>query len=190
MAKKYVKAYYDWKEQMGALSDAEKGRLFIAILEYGETGDCPNLSGREGLLFPVFRTQIDRDNKTYQAKIDAGRVGGLAKSSNMKQSVADSSKSYQDKEEDKEEDKDKEKEDTKVSSKKKNFEPPNLEQVKAYCEERKNGVDAERFYDFYQSKGWMVGKNGMKDWKAAVRTWEREKQDKKKISACELYGRL
>ena len=53
------------------------------------------------------------------------------------------------------------------------FTPPTLEQVKEYCTERKNGVDAERFIDFYACKGWMVGKNKMKDWKAAVRTWER-----------------
>ena len=54
------------------------------------------------------------------------------------------------------------------------FIPPTLEEIRAYCEERRNLVDVERFYDFYQSKGWMVGKNKMKDWKASIRTWERE----------------
>lgn len=54
------------------------------------------------------------------------------------------------------------------------FAPPTLEEVKAYCRERGNNVDPERWYDFYQSKGWMVGRNKMKDWKAAVRTWEKE----------------
>lgn len=53
------------------------------------------------------------------------------------------------------------------------FTPPTIDQVKEYCTERKNNVDAERFIDFYSCKGWMVGKNKMKDWKAAVRTWER-----------------
>lgn len=51
--------------------------------------------------------------------------------------------------------------------------PPTLEDVKAYCTERQNNVDPERFIDYYDSNGWMVGKNKMKDWKAAVRTWER-----------------
>jgi hypothetical protein len=55
----------------------------------------------------------------------------------------------------------------------KNFTPPTLEEVKAYCNERNNKIDAERWYDFYSSKGWMIGKNKMKDWKAAVRTWEK-----------------
>ena len=60
------------------------------------------------------------------------------------------------------------------------FVPPSYEQVSSYCQERGNDVDAQRFLDFYQSKGWMVGKNKMKDWKAAVRSWERREGGKKK----------
>lgn len=52
------------------------------------------------------------------------------------------------------------------------FIPPTVEEVGAYCTERGNSVDPEAFVDFYASKGWMIGKNKMKDWKAAVRTWE------------------
>ena len=52
------------------------------------------------------------------------------------------------------------------------FIPPTVEEVSTYCMERGNSVDAEAFVDFYASKGWMIGKNKMKDWKAAVRTWE------------------
>ena len=55
----------------------------------------------------------------------------------------------------------------------KRFTPPSREEVQAYCLERKNNVDAERFIDYYTSNGWMVGKNKMKDWKASVRTWEK-----------------
>lgn len=51
--------------------------------------------------------------------------------------------------------------------------PPELEWVVSYCKERRNGVDPIKWFDFYASKGWMVGKNKMKDWQAAVRTWER-----------------
>ena len=57
------------------------------------------------------------------------------------------------------------------------FTPPTVEEVQAYCTERKNNVDPERFVDYYASKGWLVGKAKMKDWKAAVRNWER-KEDK------------
>lgn len=62
----------------------------------------------------------------------------------------------------------------KGTAKNKNFKPPTLKQVTDYCNERKNSVDAQKFIDFYQSKGWMVGKNKMKDWQACVRTWEKE----------------
>ena len=53
------------------------------------------------------------------------------------------------------------------------FQKPSVEEVRAYCKERKNNVDADAFIDFYESKGWKVGNQSMKDWKAAVRTWER-----------------
>ena len=56
---------------------------------------------------------------------------------------------------------------------------PTLDEVKAYCNERNNRVDPERFIDYYTSNGWKVGKNPMKDWKAAVRTWERTDEGKK-----------
>ncbi len=57
----------------------------------------------------------------------------------------------------------------------KRFIPPTVEEVESYCSERGNGIDAQSFIDFYESKGWMIGKNKMKDWKAAVRTWERSR---------------
>lgn len=54
----------------------------------------------------------------------------------------------------------------------KRFVKPTVEQIEAYCRERNNGVNAQQFVDFYEAKGWLIGKNPMKDWKAAVRTWE------------------
>lgn len=53
------------------------------------------------------------------------------------------------------------------------FVKPTVEEVRAYCKERNNNVDAEKFITHYQSNGWKVGKSAMKDWKAAVRTWEK-----------------
>lgn len=55
----------------------------------------------------------------------------------------------------------------------KRFVPPSVDEVRAYCQERGNNVDPEKFVDYYTSNGWRVGKNPMKDWRAAVRTWER-----------------
>lgn len=53
------------------------------------------------------------------------------------------------------------------------FTPPTVDEVQAYCRERGNSVDPQRFVDYYTANGWRVGKNPMKDWKAAVRTWEK-----------------
>ena len=55
----------------------------------------------------------------------------------------------------------------------KRFAPPAIDEVKAYCAERKNTVDAEHWFSYYTANGWMVGRNKMKDWKASVRTWEK-----------------
>lgn len=52
------------------------------------------------------------------------------------------------------------------------FSPPAVEEVEVYCRERGNGVDAQRFVDYYAARGWKLGKATMKDWRAAVRTWE------------------
>lgn len=60
------------------------------------------------------------------------------------------------------------------------FKPPTVEEVRAYCQERGNTIDPETFVDFYSAKGWMLGKNKMKDWKAAVRTWEKKENEKPK----------
>ena len=55
----------------------------------------------------------------------------------------------------------------------KRFTPPSFDEVKGYCVERKNNVDSEKFINHYTANGWMVGRNKMKDWKAAIRTWEK-----------------
>ncbi len=70
-----------------------------------------------------------------------------------------------------------------VPQKKTRFVPPTLEEVQEYCWERQNNVDPQKFIDHYSSNGWKVGRNPMKDWKAAVRTWERSAYDKPKINA-------
>lgn len=60
-----------------------------------------------------------------------------------------------------------------TTTKRKRFEKPTLSEIKEYCIERNNNVDAQHFYDYYESNGWKVGKNSMKNWQAAVRTWEK-----------------
>ena len=68
---------------------------------------------------------------------------------------------------------------------KERFKKPSLEEVKTYCSERKNSIDAESFINFYESKGWKIGKTPMKDWKAAIRTWERNSNQRKSCNRIE-----
>lgn len=67
-----------------------------------------------------------------------------------------------------------------INNNNRRFVPPTLEEVANYCKERNNNIEPEAFIDFYESKGWMVGKNKMKDWKACIRNWERSHKDSPK----------
>ena len=72
---------------------------------------------------------------------------------------------------------------------KKKFVKPTVEEVREYCIERKNLVDPEQFVSFYTAKGWMIGKNPMRDWKAAVRTWERKDAAEGKTANAKTVGK-
>jgi len=73
-------------------------------------------------------------------------------------------------------------EEVKQAKKSKRFKKPTLDELEHYCIERQNRVDIQKFYNFYESNGWKVGKNPMKDWRASVRGWERNSFDDKKQS--------
>jgi hypothetical protein len=67
------------------------------------------------------------------------------------------------------------------------FIPPTLDEIKQYCKDRKNTVNPEKWMAHYESNGWKVGRNSMKDWKAAVRTWENESVSKPTIHAKTMW---
>ena len=187
MAKCYVKAFFDWIEQTAALEDDERGRLFIAILEYARSGAVPDLAGRESILFPVFKSQVDRDLESSAAYAENGKKGGKIKTSNQTEPKLTKPNQSEPKPPNKEKEEDKDKEKDKDNDKEKEikaakppraarFTPPTLAEVQAYVSERQSPVDPQGFIDFYAAKGWLVGKTPMKDWKAACRnaeSWER-----------------
>ena len=78
-------------------------------------------------------------------------------------------------------------EDNIIDIRKNKFSKPSIDEIKEYCLERNNQINAEQFYDYYESKGWMIGKNKMKDWKAAIRTWERNGFSKEEIKPKNPY---
>jgi len=151
-----------------------------AIMEYGLDGTVPETCGIEKTVYLMAKPQIDVNNKRYLNGTKGGRPTTKKEPSNN-QSITESypcdnrpvtkaepNVNVNDNVNDK-------KKDTKVS-KEKSFQPPTVENVREYCQEGGYKVDAECFVNFYESKGWMVGKNRMKDWKAAIRNWARNDQ--------------
>jgi len=166
---KYIKVFTDFAKAMEPLGDAERGRLFKAMLKYAETGDTPEFCGNERFIWPTAKSNIDRDQESYDRICQRNRSNRNNQSSPVVTSRHQSSRHVQDKDKDK--DKDSVLPDG-STARAKRFTPPSAEEIAAYCRERKNRVDPQRFLDFYAAKDWMIGKNRMKDWRAAVRTWE------------------
>ena len=124
---------------------------------------------------PELKTQISKlAYKSVQHSINSQVTGFISKYGDIQQDnetniqgVAQGvAQGVSHKDKDKGKDKGKEKENIQ-------FVKPSAKQISDYCLERKNNVDPDKFFNFYESKGWMVGKNKMKDWKACVRTWEK-----------------
>lgn len=197
--KKSFVLYCDYRKHFSLLTPEDQGHLLMAIFDYVETGEEPELEAMPLMAFSFIRAQLDRDidkyRETCRRRAEAGRAGGLAKAANAKQSVANGSNAKQsqakladnDNDTDNVTDNDTENEtdiyirgnsDELRKKKTTRFTPPTVEEVRAYCMERGNNVNAETFVDFYTAKGWVVGKNKMKDWKAAVRTWEKSEAPK------------
>lgn len=169
---KYLKVFTDFVEKIEELGDAERGRLFTAMLQYASTGAGPELRGNEKILWATARQDIDRQRNSYDSRCETNK----RIATNRYESLRDSTKkreSCQDKDN--------------CAKAPLRFVPPSLSDVQKYCMERNNGIDPQAFIDFYTQKGWMVGKTKMVDWKAAVRTWEnRRKQE----AAPEPYQKL
>lgn len=135
---------------------------------------------RTGLTYQQIRTSLDKLQKSQEInKQTTNRYSiitiknyddyqNINKQITNKQQTNNNIKEY------KEEQEYKEKDISKDISKKKVFLKPTIGEIEAYCIDRSNNVNPEKFFNFYESKGWYVGKNKMKDWKAAVRTWEKD----------------
>ena len=186
--------YTSYLDQVDLLSDEQAGVLLKSILRYAAGAEPAQMDGMTAMAFSFIKAGIDKDTdkykKTCEARREAGRMGGRppkcegeeekqtkAKKANgfyekqTKAKKADNDNEY-------DSDNDLKKKDTDVSKEKASrFLPPTLDEVRGYCLEKGYPVDAERFIDFYESKGWFVGKNKMKDWKAAVRNWNRMQRE-------------
>ena len=173
---KYLKIFTDFLDVVEPLDDEECGRLFKAMLGYSLDGREPQLTGNERFLWVVARQHMDREAEVYEKKVKHLKRGNVPVTE-KKGSVSEQDK---DKEKDNDKDKDKDKyiymggKPPEAPAPKAHIyiQPPSLEEIRSYCQERGNQVDPEYFYHYYQSNGWRVGKNPMRDWKAAVCAWE------------------
>lgn len=183
--KEYVPIFFDWVEVTGELNAQEKGRLIDAIVLYAQGGDWQEqIKGNERYLFPAFRKQIDRASEISDLRSKATESrrnqsaskdikGNQTQSNDIKQDQTESkpikTPNNNNNKEEKEEYNENNKE--KVKRESRRFAPPTREEVAAYIAEKGYRVDPDRWLAYYESNGWKVGKNPMKDWRAAVRTW-------------------
>ena len=120
----------------------------------------------------IFCRRMVKDEKIRRIRSEVGQKGGFATAKRL----AKSQQMYEDENENEIEEEDIKKKEGIVKGREQI--PPLLKDVMDYCKERNRGVDPNKWYDFYQAKGWLIGKNKMKDWKAAVRTWEQKELNK------------
>ena len=172
--REYFCAYHSMLDATRKLSEAECGRLFRSLLAYSQgRTELINLHGREEIVFDIYSQQIDREIERYEQTCERNRANVTSRYQSLPV-VTTGYDPIQGKGEDKDKGKDEDKGKRERSARAKRFTPPKLEDVKAYAAEKgwtSAQFNAERFVDFYASKGWMVGRDTMKDWRAAARGW-------------------
>lgn len=183
----------DYLAKTAKLTDEEVGRLFRALMAYHATGEEKEITGREWLAFDFIKEDIDRAEKVHEEKcrknkeIRMNAIDNERQRSSTDDNERQRSSTYKDKDKEKDKDNDKEKDNENNNppsgdkgKPQKRFTPPTVDEVRAYCQERKNNVDPQHFVDYYQSQRWKKS-NGqpLTDWKAGVRTWEGNDYGKK-----------
>lgn len=201
---KTIMLYLDTAPQWKMLSDEQAGKLIKALFAYA--ADREQLCTEDGMLqmaYSFIIAQIDRDqqkwNETCQKRAESARKRwGKLHTDELQQNANDASASEcmqmnannahtetvtdtvtdtdTKKEINKEKSADKPR---KCSRTGKQFVPPTVDEVRAYCQERQNGIDPQRFVDYYTANGWVQGNKSkpIRDWKATVRYWESKRKD-------------
>ena len=173
--------YTKYLDNIQALSMEQRGMLFTSLMLYASGQEPEEMDPVTAMAFSFIKSQMDKDiekyNETCAKRSEAGKLGGRPKKQEEAKKANGFSENQKKQGKAKKADNDNEYDNDndllKENTKRKVFSTPTVDDVRAYCLERNNKVDPQQFVDFYESKGWMIGKNKMKDWKAAVRTWER-----------------
>lgn len=195
--------YKSFYALMKLLPRAERLKMFEAIFDYGFNGTEPTFKDETSAAFwETILPQLKANNKRWENGCKGGAPKGnqnarknnqdddfettkkqpevdLGNNLNGEDKITDGGLSKTTKKQPNENENENENENVCIKNAPARrhpsfFAPPTVFEVKKYCEQRKNNVDAERFVDFYAAKNWYIGKNKMCDWQAAVRTWERD----------------
>lgn len=191
MAKKskrpsWFKLWLHHKPLIDAVPDDVAGRAVKAALNYFATGEVTQLGQLEMAVFSAIKSDVDEAYSDYKRDVENGKKGGRPKMTDEEKPPVKGGNPAQpmvtegDGEGEREVEVEVEGKGNKADKPptRHRFTPPTVDEVKTYCTEKGYALDADRFVDYYTSNGWRVGKNPMKDWKAAVRTWSRKEQPK------------
>ena len=196
MAKPGVMFYFDIRPCIKRLTIEEKGKLFEAILDYGEYGTIPEVDGALGVAWDFIQPNLDRDTERYERQVEQKQYAafvrevkkkgvdppsidvwrGLSDIERNRLISADIGRYPTNNLQSTNNNLQSTTKDCKESVADKpptrhRFSHPSVDDVREYCKEKGYNVDPERFVDYYTSNGWKVGRNPMKDWKACVRSW-------------------
>ena len=199
MAAEKFTFFISFYEALKELPSEDFKKVIIAICEYAFYDKEPDLPLNLIVPFRLIKPIIDKTLKISEIRAEQGRKGGAPVGNENASKKVDLSKNKQNKQNQADKDKDKNKDKEKGvgkkdkysdissdSKKKEPFHKPNLLEIRAYCSEHNYNVNPETFFNYYESNGWKVGKNPMKDWKAAVRTWVRRCKPKEAESDGEI----
>lgn len=195
--KKSLVLYHDIRKPLELLTDEQRGKLFMSLLDYSEYGTDPGFSDPAlSMAFSFIRAAIDRDSekweRTRQRRSRAGRKGAEVTNGKARQTAANPAKGGN----------------AELDSAnpavnvpvpvpvnvnvpvingesraakpptRPRFVPPSADEVRSYATREGLSMNAERFVDYYKAKGWKIGNASMKDWKAAARNWARRDQER------------
>ena len=162
--------YETYYEALKELPDDVQLAFFHYIAEYALYENEPELTGIEKALWIQIKQGLDKSKDRYDRLVENGKKGGRPVENQEKPNETKENQSIT------KENQSITKENQSITKESSRFQKPTLEEVSEYCKERQNNIQPQRFIDFYESKGWKVGSQPMKDWKAAVRTWEQRSQ--------------
>lgn len=176
MVRDSVVFYRSFYESIKELPPEQFKACALAILEYGLDGKEPEGNGPEKMAYLLTKPQIDANNRRYQNGTKGGRKKTEVEPESNQTETKPESKPNQIETKPEPNENVKEKDNVKEKENIKTFRPPTAADVEEYAIGKGLKIDAEAFVDFYASKGWLVGKAKMKDWRAAVRNWGRSRR--------------